>query len=100
MRRPADIAAPGPGLSPQASGRAESLAQAKALRAYVVEDNRVVRENLIAALEELAPLQVVGSAADEGVALAWLRDDMQACDLMIIDLFLHSGSGLGVLAAA
>jgi DNA-binding NarL/FixJ family response regulator len=70
------------------------------LRAYVVEENLVVRENLIAALEELAPLRVVGSAADARAALDWLRDEAQACDLMIIDIVLHGGAGLGVLAAA
>jgi DNA-binding NarL/FixJ family response regulator len=79
---------------------AQAAGIAPALRAYLVEDNRLVRENLIAALQEMAPLRVVGSAADERVAIDWLSDGVHAFDLMIIDLFLHSGSGLGVLAAA
>jgi len=30
----------------------------------------------------------------------WLKADAERCDLMIVDIFLASGSGLGVLAAA
>ena len=71
-----------------------------ALQAYLVEDNVLVRDNLIAALEELAPLHFIGSAADESVALQWLSADGDMCDLVIVDIFLRSGSGLGVIAAA
>jgi DNA-binding NarL/FixJ family response regulator len=71
-----------------------------ALRAFLVEDNLLVRENLIAALEELAPVHVIGSSADERAALEWLRDPGRPCELMIVDIFLSGGSGLGVLAAA
>ncbi len=69
------------------------------LKSYLVEDNPVIRENLIAALEELAPVQVVGTAEDESTAVSWLTDDRN-CDLVIIDIFLKRGSGLGVLRAA
>jgi DNA-binding NarL/FixJ family response regulator len=48
----------------------------------------------------LAPVQVVGSAADEASAVAWMAEDGHVCDLMIIDIFLKSGTGLGVLRAA
>jgi DNA-binding NarL/FixJ family response regulator len=72
----------------------------RALDAYVVEDNVLVLESLIAALEELAPVHVVGTAADESVAVEWLAGHGQRCDLVIIDIFLRSGSGLGVIAAA
>lgn len=69
------------------------------LRVYVVEDSPVIRENLIAALEEMLPLEVVGAADNEGTAVAWLRDDANACDLVTVDIFLKGGSGLGVLKA-
>jgi DNA-binding NarL/FixJ family response regulator len=95
------VTPPAPGAAAaQAAAAMAPLRDAARVRAYLVEDNRLVRENLIAALEELAPLHVVGSAADERVALAWLGDDLQACDLMIIDVFMRGGAGLGVLAAA
>ncbi len=69
------------------------------LRTYIVEDSPVILENLIATLEELADVQVIGSAADESSAVKWLEKVEEPCDLMIIDIFLKGGSGLGVLRA-
>ena len=67
------------------------------LKIYLVEDSPVIRDNLIATLEELVPVRVIGCAEDEATALRWLRDGGQAVDLVIVDIFLKSGSGLGVL---
>lgn len=67
------------------------------LKTYIVEDSVVIRDNLIAALEEMAPITVVGSAVDEASALAWLSPAEADYDLVIIDIFLRQGSGLGVL---
>ncbi len=68
-----------------------------ALKTYLVEDSPVIRENLIATLEELGPVRVVGSADSEAGALSWLGQARAPVDLVIIDLFLQGGSGLGVL---
>ena len=68
------------------------------LKAFIVEDSPVIRENLVAALEEMAPIEVIGTAEDEGNAVRWLEGN--ACDLAVVDIFLRSGSGLGVLKAA
>ena len=70
------------------------------LKTYIVEDSLVIRENLIAALEELTSINVVGTAADERTAVQWLTGPTSDCDLMIVDVFLAQGSGLGVLKAA
>ena len=70
------------------------------LRTYIVEDSPVIRENLIATLEEMVPVEVIGTADDETSAAQWLGQSDNACDLVIIDIFLKSGSGLGVLQAA
>jgi DNA-binding NarL/FixJ family response regulator len=67
------------------------------LSTFIVEDSPVIRDSLVAALEELSPVKVVGCAADESAALDWLLDPPMPCDLVIIDIFLRSGSGLGVL---
>ena len=67
------------------------------LKVFVVEDSVVIRENLIAALEELAPVVVVGTAENERCAVDWLQANPQACDLVLVDIFLKAGSGLGVL---
>ena len=42
------------------------------LKAFIVEDSPVIRENLVAALEEMAPIRVVGNADDESSAVGWL----------------------------
>jgi DNA-binding NarL/FixJ family response regulator len=70
------------------------------LKAFIVEDSPVIRENLVAALEELAPIEVVGTAEDEPSAVRWLTESDNDCDLVVVDIFLKSGSGLGVLKAA
>ena len=70
------------------------------LKTYIVEDSPVIRENLIATLEEMVPLQVVGTAEDEGSAQQWIGRRDNNWDLVIIDIFLKSGSGLGVVQAA
>lgn len=70
------------------------------LKTYLVEDSPVISENLIATLEELVPVEVVGTADDEATAVSWLSRPGNPCDLVIVDIFLKSGSGLGVLEAA
>ena len=70
-----------------------------ALRTYLVEDSPVIRENLIAALEELVGIDIVGTADSESVATYWLHHEPQGWDLVVIDIFLKSGSGLGVLTS-
>lgn len=64
------------------------------LRAFVVEDNANIRENLIGALEELTCVKAVGTCASESAAIEWLAANPRAWDVIIIDLFLQQGSGL------
>jgi DNA-binding NarL/FixJ family response regulator len=71
--------------------------QANALKTYLVEDSAIVRDNLTELLEESAPVRVVGSAADELTAMKWVNDGSHDCDLVIVDIYLKGGSGLGVL---
>lgn len=70
------------------------------LKTFLVEDSPVIRENLIATLEDLAPVQMVGWAADEGSAVRWLSEPGNETQLVIVDIFLRAGSGLGVLRAS
>jgi DNA-binding NarL/FixJ family response regulator len=71
------------------------------LRCFLVEDSAVIRQNLIATLEELLAVQIVGTAEDERSAVDWLQTQAgDACDLMIIDIFLRKGTGLEVLRQA
>jgi len=67
------------------------------LKTCIVEDSPIILRSLVDALQELAPVQVVATAPDEHTALHWLAQPGHDCDLVIIDVFLKSGSGLGVL---
>lgn len=69
------------------------------VKAYLVEDSPVITENLIAALHELADVDVVGNTGTESEARAWLQNTSNAWQLAIVDIFLREGSGLEVLAA-
>ncbi|MFO1327359.1 MAG: response regulator transcription factor [Rubrivivax sp.] len=69
------------------------------LSCFIVEDSAVIRQNLAATLHELLAVRCVGEAEDEASALDWVRGDA-AADLVIVDLFLRSGSGLEVLRQA
>ena len=64
----------------------------QSLKAYIVEDSPVIRDSLIATLEELVSVKVVGTAEDEASAVQWMLQLQQPVDLMIIDIFLKSGS--------
>ena len=64
------------------------------LKAYVVEDNATIRENLIGALEELTCVRVIGNSATEDEGLQWLEQNSQEWDMVIVDLFLQRGSGI------
>lgn len=64
------------------------------LQAYVIEDNATIRENLIGTLEELTCVKVAGTSATEIEALAWLEENIDQWNLVIVDLFLKQGSGM------
>lgn len=69
------------------------------LNTYLVEDSPLIRKDLVDTLEELAGVRVVGWAAGENAAVGWLADPEHDPGLVIVDLFLEDGSGLGVLRA-
>jgi DNA-binding NarL/FixJ family response regulator len=88
------------GRTPQALDIKEVPLSMQPLKTYIVEDSPVIRENLIATLEELGPVVVVGTAEDESTAVLWLARPGNHFDLVIVDIFLKAGSGLGVIRAA
>jgi DNA-binding NarL/FixJ family response regulator len=70
------------------------------LRAFIVEDNPTILSNLVSTLEELTDVRVVGSAASEASAVQALQQHAHELDLVIVDIFLSGGTGLGVLETA
>lgn len=67
------------------------------LKTFIVEDNATIRENLIATLEELTCIEAVASAETELEACNWLLANQTGWNLIILDLFLRQGTGLGIL---
>ena len=68
-----------------------------AFRTYLVEDNPVIRDNLIPTLEDLVDAHVLGHAESEAQATAWLDAHAHEWQIAVVDMFLRQGSGLGVL---
>lgn len=67
------------------------------LKVFIVEDNAVIRQNLVGALEERAPVKVVGHAEGATAAKTVLSAWPPTCDLATVDIFLRDGSGLHLL---
>lgn len=67
------------------------------LRVILVEDSPRLRELVAGMLREMTGIAVVGEATDESSALRLL--EAQPADLVIVDLELRTGSGLGLLRA-
>src|SRR5262245_51397431 len=67
------------------------------LRVFLVEDFAPVRDLIIENIEEIAGLGLAGMSESEHEALLWLKDN--GCDVLIVDLDLRQGNGLGVLKA-
>lgn len=67
------------------------------LRTFIAEDSAIILSNLTETLEEWANVKVVGAAADEEATWRWLNAYGTQIDLVIVDIFLRAGSGLGLL---
>jgi two-component system OmpR family response regulator len=77
----------------------EKSGVAMKIRAYIVEDNAAIRDNLIDTLQEFGSIETVGVAETEEQGKVWLADKDAQWDLAIVDLFLKEGTGLGVVKA-
>ncbi|KQP49837.1 response regulator [Pseudorhodoferax sp. Leaf274] len=66
-------------------------------RVFLVEDNPLIRSSMVEMMEELVDAKVVGWAETELQAIAAMRS--MAWDVAVVDLFLASGSGIGVARA-
>lgn len=67
------------------------------LKTFIVEDNPLIRRNLVEAMTELLDVNIMGFAENEDDARSWLSSHHRDWQLLIVDLFLQQGSGLGVV---
>ncbi|MFV0678614.1 response regulator [Variovorax sp. tm] len=69
------------------------------LAVFIVEDEPLIQDSLKVVLEGYLQAEVVGTALSEAEAVAWLQANEEAWQLLVVDLLLKQGTGLGVLAA-
>jgi len=65
------------------------------LRVFLVEDSPAVAELLTEQLNDIRDVHVVGAAESEGAAIVAL--DATSCDVLIVDIKLREGNGIGLL---
>lgn len=81
----------------QAYGLCFIKGSAMLVSTFLVEDRPDIRDTVVEAMEEVAPLKFVGHADSEAAACQWLTTFSDDWQLVIVDLFLTEGSGFGVL---
>lgn len=67
-----------------------------AIKTILVEDNQKIRASLIPTMREMADLEVMAVAETQAEALH-ATEQHPHWQLMVIDMFLREGSGIGVL---
>ncbi len=70
------------------------------LHTFIVEDSPLIREQLITMLEDLTHVKVVGYADTERGALLALSGTASEAQLVVVDVILREGTGLGLLRHA
>lgn len=65
------------------------------MRVFLVEDLPAVRTLVIENLEEIEGLKLAGFAETQDGAVSWLSS--HECEVLILDLELKQGNGMGVL---
>jgi len=66
-------------------------------RAFLVEDNPLLRDSLIDAMEMEAGIAVIAHAENEEDAINWLAVYSHRVTLVVVDMYLTSGTGLSIV---
>lgn len=69
--------------------------EAKTMKVFIVEDSAIMLNNLRSTLSDVPGVTIIGIAADESHAIE--RINALRPDVVVLDIHLQSGSGLGVL---
>ena len=67
------------------------------LRIAIIEDSKSIRKRLVQLVEEIDDMEVVGEAATESEAINVCKNTLP--DVIILDMQLEVGNGLGVMKA-
>lgn len=68
-----------------------------ALRVFLVEDSKALCAHLMETLVARARVEIAGIAQTEGQAIDWLDRNADRWDILLVDLFLDEGTGVGVI---
>jgi two-component system, OmpR family, response regulator len=74
-----------------------ALSMAPSVRVLLVEDSKVLTERLTEAIDQIADVQLIGTAETEAAAVALAT--REPVDVIILDLHLRQGTGFGVMRA-
>lgn len=68
------------------------------LSVFIVEDNQLLLDAITEALEESFAIRWLGNASGASEAIDWLQSHSTDWELLLVDLFLATGTGLEVVA--
>jgi two-component system OmpR family response regulator len=81
----------------QSTAHFQTLSMAPSVRVLLVEDSKILTERLTEAIDQIADVQLVGTAETEAAAVALAT--REPVDVIILDLHLRQGTGFGVMRA-
>jgi DNA-binding NarL/FixJ family response regulator len=71
------------------------MADGKKIRVFIADDSATVRDRLSSLLAEMASVEIIGQAADAAEAIQSIQ--RLKPDVVILDIRMPAGSGIGVL---
>src|SRR5688500_137155 len=77
------------------SWAAAAMADGKKIRVFIADDSATVRDRLTSLLRDMPAVEIVGQAADAAEAIASIQQLKP--DVVILDIRMPAGSGIGVL---
>jgi two-component system OmpR family response regulator len=81
----------------QSTPHFHALSMAPSVRVLLVEDSKVLTARLTEAIDQIADVQLIGTAETEAAAVALATSE--PVDVIILDLHLRQGTGFGVMRA-
>jgi DNA-binding NarL/FixJ family response regulator len=72
-----------------------SMAEGKKIRVFIADDSATVRDRLTSLLRDMPAVEIVGQAADAAEAIQSIQQLKP--DVVILDIRMPAGSGIGVL---
>jgi DNA-binding NarL/FixJ family response regulator len=71
------------------------MVEGKKIRVFIADDSATVRERLISLLSDMPAVEVIGTASDAAEAIVAIQQLKP--DVVILDIRMPAGSGIGVL---